>query len=542
MMNVDVPANGWRTTRRFDRAELSPGSRPSFLSNRSPVVILSFLLLAGWFVLLCGGNLDPDAAEAKLGMAASEGIGPYGQLYGSWEPSLWPAQVVTSQIWAWGEGGRGSSASVRWPAAVAAVLIGLILARRTNRVLGPRAGILASLCLFGSLAMIDRSATLGLDMIAGLAIIGALDRLLRHGSDLGTGCWASLAFLAGGFPPVIMILLPTIVLGRREAGLSWRLLVPVALTFAAWSAWALDVTDTEVWAAALTLPFTRNLSLTMPLVVLLAGWPWAPLASLVACRSIRDSWTVSQRDWTMGWLHVVGVAAVVGVLLPGMAVSAKVVAVVGLALVAAAVIDRVLSGEGSQTATRLFIIVTFAVVMLWLVVAIPLGGYLAAAISFYRQLAFVLLALSFGTGLVALAALSKRKPAWAFGAVVAVACLTKLVHAGIYVPERNYRLSQGPWGRAIGQWVPPNWPIYTFHTWRTDLAFFTDRPVRQLPDPKLLQFKSKDRPHYVLLLPPEFDHWPADAPKVKKIRTFLDERGNERILARTEGEVYIRKL
>jgi hypothetical protein len=336
--------------------------------------------------------------------------------------------------------------------------------------------------------------------------------------------------------------LPTIVLGRREAGLSWRLLVPVALTFAAWSAWALDVTDTEVWAAALTLPFTRNLSLSMPLVVLLAGWPWAPLAGLVACRSIRDSWTVPQRDWAMGWLQVAGVALVVGILLPGMAVSAKVVAVVGLALVAAAVVDRVLAGKSSPSATRLFIVVAFAVVMLWMVVAIPLGGYLAAAISFYRQLAFVLVVLSFGTGLVALAALGKRKPAWAFGAVVAVACLTKLVHAGIYVPERNYRLSQGPWGRAIGQWVPPNWPIYTFHAWPTDLAFFTDRPVRQLPDPKLLQFKSKDRPHYVLLLPPEFDHWPADAPKVKKIRSFVDERGDERILARTEGEVFIRKL
>jgi len=542
MMNVDAPQTDWRKSRRFDQAEETAGGRSGFLSRRSPVVIAACLLMAGWFVLLCGGNLDPNATEAKLGLASSEGIGPYAQIYGRWDPSLWPAQVLTSQLWAWGEGGRGSSAAIRWPSAIAAVAIGLILGRRANRVLGPRAAILTALCLFGSLAMIDRSANLGLDMIAGLAILGALERLLNRGSDLAAGIWASLAFLAGGIPPVVVILLPTIVLGRRKAALSWRMAVPVALTFAAWSVWVLDSAPSELWGAALALPFTQKLSWTLPLVILLAGWPWVPFASLIASRMIRQGWTPSQRSWVVGWLQVAGVATVAGSLIPGMAACATIAAFGALAVVSAAVLDRILGGNASPATNRLFVALAFATVLVWALLTIPLGGYLAAAVSYYRQTAVLLLTLTIGTMLLSMAALGERQVRWAFGALVAVACMLKLVHAGIYVPERNYRLSEGPWGRAIGQWVPPNWPIYTFHSWSTDLAFATDRPVRQLPDPKLLQFKPKDRPHYVLLLRPEFDHWPESAPKIQKIRSFLDQRGNERILARTEGEVFIRKL
>jgi hypothetical protein len=542
MRNTDTPQTGWRKLRRFDHGEEKAGGRAGFLSRRSPGVITACLVMAGWFVLLCGGNLDPNAAEAKLGIASSEGIGPYAQVYGRWDASLWPAQVLTSQLWAWGEGGRGSSAAIRWPSAIAAVAIGLILGRRANRILGPRAAILTALCLFSSLAMIDRSATLGVDMIAGLAILGALERLLNRGSDLAAGVWTSLAFLAGGIPPVVVILLPTIVLGRRKAALSWRLIVPLLVTFAGWSFWTMQAAPAELWAAALALPFTQKLSWTLPLFIVLAGWPWMPLTSLIASRSIRQSWTPTQRSWVVGWLQVAGVAAVAGLLIPGMAGSATIAAFGAMAIVSAAVLDRILGGNSSPQANRLFLILTFAIVLVWALLAVPLGGYLAAAVSYYRQTAVLLLVLTVGTVLLSMASIDQRRVRWAFGALVAVACMAKLVHAGIYVPERNYRLSQGPWGRAIGQWVPPNWPIYTFHTWPTDLAFATERPVRQLPDPKLLQFKPKDRPHYVLLLRAEFDHWPDSAPRIHKVRSFLDQRGDERILARTDGEVFIRKL
>ncbi len=114
--------------------------------------------LAAGFVLVGGGNLDLGPIEARLGLSAAERLRPFGQVFGGWEPTLWPARVAPSVLWAWGEGGIPTSASVRWPAAIAGVLTGLILARRSGTMLGGRAGVLTAACWFGSLALIDRSA------------------------------------------------------------------------------------------------------------------------------------------------------------------------------------------------------------------------------------------------------------------------------------------------------------------------------------------------------------------------------------------------
>src|SRR5262249_38316918 len=96
--------------------------------------------------------------------------------------------------------------------------------------------------------------------------------------------------------------------------------------------------------------------------------------------------------------------------------------------------------------------------------------------------------------------------------------------------------------RAIAQWVPPSWTVYTMHAWPTDLAFALERPVRQLTHPKLLEFEPRNHPQFVLLLPSEFEHWPKEAPPLIKLRVFQDQRGDERILARTEGDMTRTKL
>jgi hypothetical protein len=119
--------------------------------------------------------------------------------------------------------------------------------------------------------------------------------------------------------------------------------------------------------------------------------------------------------------------------------------------------------------------------------------------------------------------------------VALVAVCLKVAHWGYYVPEWNYRRSQGPWGRAIGQWVPAQWPIYTTHAWPADLAFATGRPVRQLVDPKLLAYQPGKNAKFVLLLQSEFTHWPEGAPRIFEVASFQDERGDVRVLARTEG-------
>ena len=95
-------------------------------------------------------------------------------------------------------------------------------------------------------------------MIGGLATVAALDRLLGRGSDLVAGAWAGLAFLAAGWPPVVLIVLATVVIGRPEAFPSLRLLLLPMTVAAAWSAWALSVAPAEAWGAALSLPLTQK--------------------------------------------------------------------------------------------------------------------------------------------------------------------------------------------------------------------------------------------------------------------------------------------
>lgn len=496
------------------------------------------LLTGALFVLIGGGNLDLGPIEARLGLAAAEGFGPLGRVFGGWEPGTWPAQLAASAVWAWGEGGIPTSASVRWPAAIAGLAAGLILARRMMSVLGLRAGLIVGVCWFGSVALIDRSAGAGLDMIAGLATIGALDRIIGRRSDWVAGLWAALAFLTAGWPPVTLVVMATIVIGRRESGLTAGLLVPPLAAAAAWSAWALSTMQAEPWAAALALPMTQKSAWAMAAGVFAMGLPWSPLAALAASRSVRQGWTEAGRALVVGWLQVAGACLLVGTVVPGLAAAARVPALAGLAIVAAACSDRLCTGSGSvsTTARRWFLALALLVVAAWTALSLIGGVYLASAVSYYRTLAIVLIVLLMPIGTLMVRALVQGDPRRALLALVLVAAGLKLGHWGYYVPEWNYRRSQGPWGRAIGQWIPPHWPVFTTHAWSPDLAFAIERPVRQLAHPKLLRLQPAGPPSHLLLLESEFTHWPADAPPLVRVATFQDEFGGTRVLARTAGE------
>ena len=133
----------------------------------------ALVILAAFFVLVGAIDLDLGPSEARLGLAAGERPGPLGQVVGYWAPDLWPAQVLPSFLLAQLEpGGRPSSAAVRWPAALAGLLAGLILAWRMTRVMGRGAGLILGLCWFGSIALVDRSGGIGLELIVGLGHSG----------------------------------------------------------------------------------------------------------------------------------------------------------------------------------------------------------------------------------------------------------------------------------------------------------------------------------------------------------------------------------
>ncbi len=535
-MSVEpVPATRPHVRLRADRPEqdrIAPHS----------LAWVAFVALASGFVLVAGGNLDPGEIESRLGLAAGAGIGPFGQVFGGWEPSLWPAQVAPSVLWSWVEGGMPTTASLRWPSAIAGVLIGLILARRASSVLGTRAGVMVGVCFFGSVALIDRSAGAGLDLISGLATVAALDRLLGRGSDLVAGAWASLAFLAAGWPPVVLIVLATVVIGRPASSLSLPLVAPPIAAAAAWSAWALSVAPAEAWGAALALPLTQKSAWMLAVGVVSLGLPWSPFAALAAARSVREGWSADGRAIVLGWLQISAACLLTGTIVPGLSSTARVPALAGLAVVAAACSDRVWAGALSTVARRVFLTIAVTTVVLWVTLVVTGGTYLASTVPFYRGISIVLMLLGLATAVAGWEAVRKREPRLALAAVFTVAVGLKIAHAGYYVPEWNYRHGQGPWGRAIGQWVPPRLPIYTFHTWQPDLAFAIGRPIRQLPDPKALAFQQADHPQLVLLLDSEFEHWPKDAPPLVKVAGFQDEHGRGRVLARTEGDFSWRRM
>ncbi len=520
------------------RFRLDPSEAPESedAGTRSALVPgLALAAIAVGFVVLGGGAREPDEIEARLGLAAAEGIGPFAQVFGGWEPSIPIGRVVTSQLWALFEGGFPRGGVIRWPAVIASVFLGLLIARRVASAMGERAGVLTSLAFLGGLAAMDRTTWTGIEPLSALAIVATLDRLLSRGSDWLAGLGAMAAVLFGGWPALAMVVLPVIVLGRPEARLNVRLFLPPILAFAGWSAWALMATRAEVWASAVALPLTQPPAWGLALWAVFAGLPWSPLAGLSGMPTLRQGFAEPARTLTKGWAQILGVLLIAGTIVPGAGPMAKGPILAGLAILAGAGIDRVLADRSLVGPRRFLTASSLLLALVWGGTEVVLGAKLAAEMPYYRGICFVLVGVGLLTALLALHSATIGSGRGAFRTVLLVAIGMKLAMWGILVPEANYRLGQGPWGRAIGQCVPPRSPIHTLHTWPADLAFATERAVRQLPSEVFLRGGPGEAPRFVLLLPSEFANWSKSAPKLLMVRELQDERGETRILARTEG-------
>lgn len=506
-----------------------------------------FLLAAAGFVLFGGGSLELGPIEAKVGLSATEPVGPFGQTLGAWDPSVWVGAYLPSKIWSV-VGAMQTDPIVRWPSAIAGVLVGLFLCRAMRRTIGTRAAALLALAWFGQLALIDRSADAGVDLMAGLGTILALNRLLTKGSGWVAGLWASWAFLAGGWPPLAMIALASILLGRHGATITFKMAIPVLATVVGWSAWALATTRASVWAAALSLPLTQGPAWAMALGVLGLGLPWSPMALLGLSTKVRDRWAPQGRPYAVGWGQVALASLVAGTVVPGLAPAARMTAIAGVAIVAAACWDAILAGPLATGARRWFHASSLTIALGWSAGVLAWAGYLAVAVGFYRATAILLICLAIALAIVAASAAYLGDRWGTLAAMVLVAVSLKLTHWGYYVPEWNYRHSQGPWGRAIGQFVPPRTNLYVLDAWPPDLVFAIGKPVRQVASPMLLPDLPGSSPKFVLLTKGEYENWQPGWPKLVFVRDFKDEldgipgRDDGRVLARTEGPFSWRKL
>ncbi len=509
--------------------------------TRTLGLVGAFVVMAIGFVVIGAGNLELGPDESKLGLSAVEPLGAFGQAFGGWRPEVWVGTVLPSRVWQV-VSGMWDQAIVRWPGAIAAMIIGLLLARSMRAAINTRAAILATLCWFGGAAMIDRSAGVGLELIAAIGTIAALNRLLTRGSDWVAGLCAGWAFLAGGWPPLAVIGLASVVLGRRGSTLSIKMAVPAVLAVVTWSVWALATAKAQTWAAALSLPLTQSSAWGLAFGVMALGLPWSPFAMLGLSKGVRDVWSPSGRPFVTGWGQVALASLIVGTIIPGLASAARLPALAGLAIVAAASWESVLSTTLEPGARRWFHAAGLAVVLIWTAIVLIWGGHLTLAVGHYRTVATLLIALAIGTATLAIASSWIGNRRGTLASLILVAVAIKVAHWGYYVPETNYRLSQGPWGRAIGQWVPRNRTVYVLHGWQPDLIFAVGRPVRQLVSPILLPDRPGPSPKIVLLKESEFDHWMENWPKIIKVARFEDEFGGGRVLARTEGDYSWKRL
>jgi hypothetical protein len=523
---------------RIERALRIDGqqhARPALRYSRALATPL-LAALAITFVLVGAGSLDLGPADARLGLAAGAPLGPMGQVYGLWAPQLWPGRVAVCKLASLlEEFGRPSPGSVLVPAALAAVAAGWVLIRRLTACLGTRAGIWMGLCWFGCVGVIDHSGGTGLEFLSGLPIVAAIDRLIGGRSDWIAGLWTALAFAMGGWTAVALILLAVIVISRREASFSMSLLLPPSIVAAAWMIWMLLAGSTDALAAALAWPFTEPPDWWLAPTLILLGLPFAPIAVLAVSRSTRERWSATTKVMVAGWAQVALACLVAGTIVPGLAQAARVPALAGIMLVSATGLEAAWTRGLAQAPRRVLHAITGGLVVLWTAAMLYSGYVWLLVLPYYRPVGIAAL-------LISLAVLVLGWRAWKMAsnrrAVLAMATLAlalKLVHCGYFVPELNYQRGQGPWGRAIGQWLLPSWTLHTIHEWPWDLTFAIGRPVRQLVTPRHLAFPEDGKSKHVLLLESEYQHWPEDAPRLLKVATFHDRRGARRILARTEG-------
>lgn len=562
---------GWRA--RWRRASAGRAARLNFTAA---------LALGLCFVAFGGADRELGVGEARHGLSATADWGPFGRLHGNWDPVQSFGWVASARAWHGLFGDVSADQGVvRWPSILAGLAAGLALSATAHRIFGRGAGIWAALTWFGSLALIDHTDGLltslfsglpirgylsGADLLTGLFAILALNRVSTRGSDWISGTWTAFAVLSGGWPALLAIGLPLLVIGRRGAYLGAPLVLPAFAAFGAWSAWGIRGGGPLIWSVAVTLPLKQGAGWWLTPTALALSAPWTPMLAAgiwawrAAAREEREGdddgsgAAVGAGGATPGryagdWAKIGATSLFAGTLIPGLAGSALPLALASGALLSALGCAWVWSGasergsRGSVRPRRLVAGLSMLTVLGWTALFTPAHLQLVFQTPYYRPIGIALLVLTGlavwlgvvgginGSGRMGLAAL----------ALVAVGF--KWHHWGIYAPEWNYRVSQAPWGRAIGQWVPPGRPLFILgtrlETWPADLMFGVGHPIRLVPNPQALRFfNDGPRPTHVLLHPAELRAWPEDAPEVEEIFTFYSQTGFDpaRVLVRIPGE------
>ncbi len=251
----------------------------------------------------------------------------------------------------------------------------------------------------------------------------------------------------------------------------------------------------------------------------------------------RIGWAPEARAWITAWFQAGVAALIAGSLVPGLATPARMIMLGAIAIGAAAGLDSAWNRSISPAARRTFFFLFSTVIATWLCVMM-VGSYVwTICLAYYRVLGIGVAVLVLGVAALCWLALATRRTRLALFTLVLAAIGLKFAHWCYYVPEWNYRYSQGPWARAVAQWIPRKWTLYVLHEWPADFEFFTKRTVRQLHSPHFLEHQGGNASKFVLLLASEFENWPETAPPITQVARFTDASAGERVLARTPGPI-----
>jgi hypothetical protein len=518
--------------------------------SQSPLIchlvgLLAFAAIVCTFLIWGGTRLEIGSQEARLGMAAREAFGPVGQSFGGLDPGIYPGPVLAVKAWSSLEKWLPGQESIRWTSLICAGLIGVSLTLRSEWKSGKTAALAVALCWFTSLTLLHRAGDLGIDFYLGFGLVLALNDSIYKKGQLGlrAGICTSLAFLCGGLAPVILVVASSIIICRNSAGLRPAFLACVIATIGGWSAWALSEISAEAWAAAIALPVVFRSGSSFPTIVMILAMPMVISVPAFFSQELRKNWTESTRDFVSNWWTVATASLFIGTVLPQFSRTTLLPIVAGSAIVAGHVwatawsqktfSDMGFGGKWLNISSGLLILSLASAI-------IPFGTYLSMAIPYYRWTSIFCVVLASASLCTYASGSITRNSRVVIMAILLMATCIKTAHISIYVPEWNYRRGQGAWGRAVGQWVPSGWPIYTLHGWPTDFAFATGHNFRQITAPRFLpgQDRTPDgRPVFVLLHPADFERWPKYAPPIRKVFEFKDQSGySSRILARTGDE------
>ena len=122
-------------------------------------------------------------------------------------------------------------------------------------------------------------------------------------------------------------------------------------------------------------------------------------------RSARDAWPAAGRDWVKGWLQAALACAIAGTAVPGLGPAARIVALAGLLVAAAAGLDLAWRRTIADGPRRTFFAAFSIILAAWLVAMICGCFIWIVTMPYYRTLGIVMAVIVIGVAILGWSAL-----------------------------------------------------------------------------------------------------------------------------------------